>query len=85
MCQAQKRHRCSERRLFPIDSTVITLTSKLFWFYRYHQVKLLTGFDLTENLTSEAIISFGERHDLSFQEEILEMLPEKAVAIMDRG
>ncbi|WNC54229.1 MULTISPECIES: IS4 family transposase [unclassified Thermosynechococcus] len=85
MSQAQKRHRTSSMTLFPIDSTIITLTSKLFWFYKYHQVKLLTGFDLTENIIGKAVISFGERHDLSFQEEILEMIPENAVVIMDRG
>ncbi|URR34692.1 transposase [Thermosynechococcus sp. HN-54] len=85
MSQARKRHRCSSLMLFPIDSTVITLTSKLFWFYKYHQVKLITGFDLTENILGKAVVSFGERHDLSFQDEILEMIPENAVAIMDRG
>lgn len=36
-------------------------------------------------ITSEAVISFGERHDISFREEVIEMIPENGVAIMDRG
>ncbi|MEN9232242.1 MAG: transposase [Thermostichus sp. DG02_5_bins_236] len=71
--------------LFPVDSTVISLTSKLFWQEGYHQVKLLNGFSLTENLTSAAVLAFGERHDLSFREEVIDLIPENAVAIMDRG
>jgi hypothetical protein len=31
------------RALFPIDSTVITLTSKLLWQENWHQVKLFCG------------------------------------------
>jgi hypothetical protein len=31
------------RALFPIDSTVITLTSKLLWQEKWHQVKLFCG------------------------------------------
>ncbi len=38
------------RVLFPIDSTIITLTSKLLWREGYHQVKLFCGLD---SLTSE--------------------------------
>ncbi|AXY68126.1 transposase [Thermosynechococcus sichuanensis E542] len=60
----------------PVDSTVITLTSKL----GYHQIQLLNGFSVTENLTSEAV-----RHDISFREEVIKMIPDNAVAIMDRG
>ncbi|WP_399370177.1 hypothetical protein [Thermosynechococcus sp. HN-54] len=48
-------------------------------------MKLITGFDLTENILGKAVISFGERHDLSFQEEILEMISENAITVMDRG
>lgn len=85
MWKVKQKHRYSGMVPFPVDSTVITLTSKLFWRDGYHQVKLLNGFSATENLTSEAVISFGERHDLSFREQVIEMIPENAVAIMDRG
>ena len=32
-----------ERLLFPLDSTIISLTSKLLWGQGYHQVKLFCG------------------------------------------
>ena len=38
------------RGLFPIDSTVITLTSKLLWQEKWHQVKLFCGLN---SITSE--------------------------------
>ncbi|WP_367186574.1 transposase [Thermosynechococcus sp. Uc] len=38
-----------------------------------------------EVFTSEAVISFGKRHDLSFQEEVIEMIPENVIAIMERA
>jgi putative transposase len=33
--------------LCPIDSTVITLTSKLLWLQEYYQVKLVSSLNLT--------------------------------------
>lgn len=85
MLKVKQKHHCSGLVLFPVDSTVITLTSHLFWRDGYHPIKLLNGFSATENLTSEAVISLGDRHDLSFREEVIEMIPDNAVAIMDRG
>ena len=38
------------RALFPIDSTVISLTSKLLWQEKWHQVKLFCGLN---SITSE--------------------------------
>jgi hypothetical protein len=35
-----------KKLLYAIDSTIVTLTSKLFWAEQYHQVKLLTGLDV---------------------------------------
>jgi len=32
--------------LFPIDSTIVTLTSKLLWSQGFHQVKLFSGLNL---------------------------------------
>ncbi len=36
------------KMLFPIDSTVVSLTSKLFWAQGQHQVKLLNGVNLSQ-------------------------------------
>jgi putative transposase len=85
MQQVRRKNPDSKLMLFPIDSTVITLTSKLFWSQGYHQVKLINGFNLTQNVTSECVINFGRAHDIKFVEQILTMIPENAVAIMDRG
>lgn len=81
----KRKNAISKLILFPIDSTVITLTSKLFWSQGYHQVKLINGFNLTQNVTSECMINFGQEHDAKFAEQILTIIPENAVAIMDRG
>jgi hypothetical protein len=37
----KKKGKEETQALFPIDSTIITLTSKLLWSQGYHQVKLL--------------------------------------------
>lgn len=52
----------------PFDSTLINLTSKLFWAQQYHQVKLLTSLNQETQAPNEAVIHFGERHDAYFQE-----------------
>ena len=36
-----KKGKADARAMFPIDSTIITLTSKLLWEEGWHQVKLL--------------------------------------------
>jgi putative transposase len=35
------------KMLFPIDSTVVSLTSKLFYQQGHHQVKLLNGVNVS--------------------------------------
>jgi len=81
----RRKNATSKLLLFPIDSTVITLTSKLFWSQKYHQVKLLNGFNSTQNVTSECVINFGQDHDSCFTDKILTMIHENVIAIMDRG
>jgi len=71
--------------LFPIDSTVITLTSKLFGQQNYHQVKLMNGINLAQGNPSECLIHFGQGNDMRFVDEVLGMIPENGVGIMDRG
>ncbi|WP_051020979.1 transposase [Synechococcus sp. PCC 6312] len=85
MQQVKRKNTTSKLMLFPIDSTVITLTSKLFWSQGYHQVKLINGFNLTQNVTSECMINFGQENDAKSTEEILTMIPKNAAALMDRG
>ena len=43
----KRQNPATVQMLMPIDSTVVTLTSKLFWEQEYHQVKLLNGVSLT--------------------------------------
>jgi hypothetical protein len=51
-----------KQALLPIDSTVIELTSKLFWEKKHYQVKLLTGINLEKGNTVEFLINFGQAH-----------------------
>lgn len=69
----------------PFDSTIVGLTSKLFWAERYHQVKLLTSLNQETQAPSELLIHFGERHDAYFGELVLGMIPENGLAVGDRG
>ncbi len=85
VAQIKCKNPAEARMLFPIDSTVVSLTSKLFWQYDYHQVKLMNGINITQRNTTECIIHFGQGHDSRFREMIHGMIPENAVGIMDRG
>jgi putative transposase len=71
--------------LMPLDSTIITLTSQLFWAQGYHQVKLMNGINLTQGNMSECLIHFGQGHDAWFVDVIPSLIPEDGVGIMDRG
>jgi putative transposase len=68
--------------LFPIDSTIISLTSKLLWKEGYHllgemhaeetsarfhpQVKLFSGINLLTAEPGGILIHFGQGHDSKF-------------------
>ncbi len=81
-----KRQRSGTKQmLFPIDSTVIPLTSKLFAEQKYHQVKLLNGLNLTQRNPSECLIHFGQGNDAKFLDTVTGIIPDNAVDIMDRG
>lgn len=71
--------------LFPLDSTVVTLTSKLFWLEGYYQVKLLNGVNLTQKNPGEYLIHFGHSHDGKLADLVTTMIPENGIGIMDRG
>lgn len=83
--QLKRRRPATAQMLVPIDSTVISLTSKLFWEQQYHQVKLLNGINLTQGNPTECLIHFGQGHDARFAETLNSMIPENGVGVMDRG
>ena len=43
----------------PIDSTIITLTSKLLWVLGHHQVKLFSSLNLSTGSPEDNLINFG--------------------------
>jgi len=58
--------------LFPVDSTIVTLTSKLLWKDNYHQVKLFSGLNLLENCPAGIVIHFGNGNDSKYGEKTIE-------------
>jgi putative transposase len=69
----------------PIDSTTITLKSKLLWAQGYHQVKLFSSLNLWQELPEESLINFGYDHDYKYGKEMIDALLENGVGVMDRG
>jgi len=82
---SEKKGKGKARRLFPIDSTIITLTSKLLWSQGYHQVKLFCGLDSWTSEVGGIVIHFGQGHDHKYGQETVESIPDNAVGVMDRG
>ncbi|WP_158269545.1 transposase [Microcystis sp. 0824] len=73
------------RALFPIDSTIISLTSKLLWSQGLHQVKLFSGLN---SITTEVVgifIHFGQGHDSKEGGKTIEAIRVNRVGVMDRG
>lgn len=83
--QLKRQHPATAHMLIPIDSTVVTLTSKLFWKQDYHQVKLMNGVNLTQGNLTESLIHFGQGHDARFAEMVNSMIPDNGLGVMDRG
>jgi putative transposase len=71
--------------LFPLDSTIVSLTSKLLWREGYHQVKLFSGINLFTAEPDGILIHFGQGHDSKYGEETIAATPKNGVSIMDRG
>jgi putative transposase len=69
----------------PIDSTIITFTSKLLWILGYHQVKLFSSLNLSTGTFEDNFIKFGDDHDYKYGLGIMSNLPSNTVAVMDRG
>ncbi|MBE9175416.1 IS4 family transposase [Synechocystis salina LEGE 06155] len=64
-----------ELEILPLDSTIISITSKLMWNLVFHQVKLFSGI----------IIHFGQGHDNKYGNETIAATPENGVGVMNRG
>jgi putative transposase len=80
-----RQKRLQKYELFPIDSTVITLTIKLLWLQEYYQVKLVSSLNLTTGVPEEKLINFGYESDYKSGQEMLSTFPHNGVAVMDRG
>ncbi len=73
------------RALFPIDSTIISLTSKLLWSQGWHQVKLFSGLNSITTEVVGILIHFGQGHDSKQGGKTIEAIPVNGVGVMDRG
>ncbi len=67
----------------PIDSTTISLTSKLLWSLGYHQVKLFSSLNLQTGATEENLIVFGFNHDYKYGKTMMDTLPANGVGVMN--
>ena len=69
----------------PIDSTTITLTSKLLKEQDFHQVKLFSSLNLSVESTEDNLIVFCYAHDYNFGKKMIDSLPTNGLGVMDRG
>jgi len=81
----KKKGKSKDKIFFPLDSTIITLTSKLLWAEGYHQVKLFGGLNKWTNEVGGISIHFGQGHDSKYGNETIAEIPENGIGIMDRG
>jgi len=63
----------------PIDSTIITLTSKLLWVLGHHQVKLFSALNLATASPDDHLINFGNDRDYKLGSKMMSKLPANAV------
>ena len=73
------------RALFPIDSTIISLTSKLLWQEKWHQVKLFCGLNSITSEVGGIVIHLGQGHDSKEGKETIASIPQNSIGVMDRG
>ena len=59
----------------PIESTTISLTSKLLWSLGYHSFKLFSSLNLQTGATEENLIIFGFNHDYKYGKKMVNALP----------
>ena len=72
-------------QICPIDSTGISLTSKLLHYLGFHQVKFFSNFNFNTGLINDNLINFGSDHDYNFGEKMISHLPDNGVGVLDRG
>ena len=72
-------------QICPIDSTIITLTSKLLHNLGFHQVKLFSNFNTSSGFIEENLINFGSEHDYNFGDKMISYLPANGIGVLDRG
>ncbi|WP_051038662.1 hypothetical protein [Chamaesiphon minutus] len=68
------RNREEVTDLVPIDSTVISLKSKLLWKLGYNQFKLFVGTNTEGGSVSGSLINFGQEHDYNYGDKIIASL-----------
>ena len=78
----QKKNQSGNKILFPLDSTIITLTSKFLWSEGYHQVKLFAGINSWTNEVGGISIHFGQGHDSKYGNKTINEIPENGIGIM---
>lgn len=84
--ELKRKKGISESKIyFPLDSTIISLTSKLLWRDEYHQVKLFAGLNRFTSELGGIKISFGQGHDSKEGGQTINNIPRNGVGIMDRG
>ena len=79
------KHPTSQLALFPLDSTLVTWTSKLLWSQGIHQVKLFAGLNLLTAEPGGILIHFGQGHDSKHGNSTIDATPANGISIMDRG
>ena len=78
----KKKGKSANKILFPLDSTIVTLTSKLLWAEGYHQVKLFCGLNKWTNEVGGISIHFGQGHDSKYGNKTINEIPEEGIGIM---
>lgn len=85
IAEVKKKAPPDKLALFPLDSTIITVMSKLLWQQNIYQVKLFSGINLTTEGTEGIYLHFGQGHDSKHGQKTIDAIPENGVGIMDRG
>ena len=85
MKKINQKCKSDDLALFALDSTTITLTSKLLWNQGIHQVKLFSGINLMNYELPGVSLYFGKDSDSKYGNETVDSSQENAVGIMDRG
>ena len=80
----QQQRKTNVLIFFTLDSTIITVTSKLLHFQDIHKVKLFIGIDLLTSDIDGVLIHFGQGHDNKYGDKNIDSTPKNAIGIMDR-